>query len=158
MKSFVHNKRFHNTAITWTSTNKHWKHDPLGWSKYKTWPSGLCGPRPSGDSVAPPPKSAGCSGCSEREFMCEVCVWSAHTRVTVSWSDCFLPGVSFTVIFSGHDVFKQLAACDTASEETTKHGHTQRLMSHHTGPTQQQQANVTTQTCTDRNKVSFYTM
>lgn len=35
-------------------------------------PLGLCGPRPSDDNVAPPPKSAGYSDCSERGQRSEV--------------------------------------------------------------------------------------
>lgn len=74
-------------------------------------PSGLGGPRPSGDSAALPPGSAGYSDCRQR----------SDTAVTINWSEvshggakvCALPGVSFTVIFSGYNVFKQLATSDS---------------------------------------------
>lgn len=74
-------------------------------------PSGLGGPRPSGDSVALPPISAGYSDCRQR----------SDTAVTISCSEIsgggakvgVLPGISFTVIFSGYNVFKQLASGDS---------------------------------------------
>lgn len=81
-------------------------------------PSGLGGPRPSGDSVALPPVSAGYSDCRQ----------SSDTAVTISCSEIsgggakvgVLPGVSFAVIFSGYNVFKQLASGDSDGKERTK--------------------------------------
>ena len=77
-------------------------------------PSGLGGPRPSGDSEAPPPGSAGCSGCRD-------------TGVTVEEEPIreeedegvLLPGVSFTVVFSGYDVLKQLSTCNPDDTQLT---------------------------------------
>lgn len=74
-------------------------------------PSGLGGPRPSGDSVALPPISAGYSDCGQR----------SDTAVTINCPEVSdggakaraLPGVSFAVIFSGYNVFKQLATSDS---------------------------------------------
>lgn len=80
-------------------------------------PSGLGGPRPSGDSVAPPPISAGYSDCRQRsETVTVSCCEVSDGGVTVG----VLPGVSFTVIFSGYNVFKQLATSDSDGKKGTK--------------------------------------
>lgn len=36
---------------------------------------------------------------------------------------CFLPGVGFTVIFSGYNIFKQLSTCYTDGDTHSKHAH-----------------------------------
>lgn len=84
-------------------------------------PLGLCGPRPSDDNVAPPPKSAGYSDCSERGQRSEVGI-RFSTEAEEVWRVRLLPGISFTVVFSRYDVFKQLSTCHTDTHRHTTSG------------------------------------
>lgn len=67
-------------------------------------PSSLDEPHPSGDSVGPPLKFAGYSGCRGKS---EVRGEPAEDETGIEGVK--VPGISFTVIFSGYNVFKQLS-------------------------------------------------
>lgn len=75
-------------------------------------PSGLDGPRPSGDSVAPPLESAGYSDCRQRSDRERMRRSTVRTKTMGGQEARVLPGVSFAVIFSGYDIFKQFSSCD----------------------------------------------